>query len=77
VSLRFEQQVDEARLSIVDNGRGFDPASSSLEGMGMTSMRERAAAVQAQFKLSSQVGAGTQLLLSWHPKVNDEEGAGQ
>jgi len=74
VSLSFTQQREEARLSLVDNGRGFDPVLTVAEGMGMTSMQERADAIQAQLQLSSQPGAGTQLLLSWQPTAGVEKG---
>ncbi len=77
VTLACEQRTNEARLSIVDNGRGFDLANSSPERMGMSIMRERAATIQAEFELSSETGGGTQLLLHWQAAVSDEGGEGQ
>lgn len=48
------------RLSIADNGIGFDPASAS-RGFGLTSMRERARAAGGDLECLSSPGAGTQI----------------
>jgi len=65
VMLTCEQQPDAVRLLITDNGRGFDTAARPTEQMGLAIMQERASAIKAQFELSSQPGAGTQLVLCW------------
>jgi signal transduction histidine kinase len=49
------------RLSIADNGVGFDPASASRGGFGLTSMRERARAAGGDLECLSSPGAGTQI----------------
>jgi signal transduction histidine kinase len=49
------------RLSIVDNGVGFDPATAARGGFGLTSMRERARAAGGDLKCLSSPGAGTQI----------------
>jgi signal transduction histidine kinase len=49
------------RLSIVDNGIGFDPASASRGAFGLTSMRERARAAGGDLQCLSSPGAGTQI----------------
>src|SRR3989440_7778079 len=49
------------RLSIADNGVGFDPASASRGGFGLTSMRERAQAAGGDLQCLSSPGAGTQI----------------
>jgi signal transduction histidine kinase len=49
------------RLTIADNGVGFDPASASRGGFGLTSMRERARAAGGDLKCLSSPGAGTQI----------------
>jgi signal transduction histidine kinase len=77
VSLTFEQKEDGARLVVVDNGRGFDPAAAGSEGMGLISMRERAAAIGAQMEVKSKLGVGAELLLRWQPVMHDEERMGQ
>ena len=45
-------------LEIADNGTGFDPALASA-GLGLTSMRERAAAVGGALRINSTPGTGT------------------
>jgi signal transduction histidine kinase len=49
------------RLSITDNGVGFDPAGASRGGFGLTSMRERARAAGGDFQCLSTPGVGTQI----------------
>ncbi len=43
-------------LTVTDNGRGFDPDGAAADGVGLTSMRERAEAVRAIFRLTSRPG---------------------
>lgn len=49
------------RLQVIDRGVGFDPSESPRGGFGLTSMRERAAAVGANFRINSAPGAGTRV----------------
>jgi signal transduction histidine kinase len=52
-----------ARLEVRDDGAGFDPASPAARSkrLGLTSMRERAEALDAQLTIESQPGAGTRV----------------
>ena len=54
-------------LLIRDDGQGFDLASMTMEERldhyGLNSMRERAQAIEALFKLDSQIGKGTRILV--------------
>jgi signal transduction histidine kinase len=53
---------EETRLSIVDDGRGFDviqPGQNS--GLGLISMEERAKIVGGRFSIDSHMGAGTRI----------------
>jgi signal transduction histidine kinase len=65
---RFEVELsyetDALRLRICDNGRGFDPFAPS-PGLGMGSMRERAALIGAQLIITSEPG-GTTMFLQWN-----------
>jgi signal transduction histidine kinase len=47
------------RLSVGDDGIGFDPAERAGAGFGLTSMRERARALGGELSISSAPGAGT------------------
>jgi len=55
--------VDQSlRISIRDNGCGFDPAATS-EGWGLESMKERAEEMGGKMELIPQVGTGTTIVL--------------
>jgi signal transduction histidine kinase len=48
------------RMRVVDDGVGFDPqAPRPATGFGLVSMRERAEAIGAAFRLRARPGAGT------------------
>ncbi|HTY41671.1 MAG TPA: sensor histidine kinase [Thermoanaerobaculia bacterium] len=52
----------ELRLSISDDGKGFDPeAAQAAEGLGLLSMRERVRLVHGRIQWRSQPGAGTRV----------------
>jgi signal transduction histidine kinase len=63
VVARIDVFPDELRASIVDDGRGFDPAVGRVGGTGLLSMRERAAVLNGSLKHISQTGKGTQVEL--------------
>jgi NarL family two-component system sensor histidine kinase LiaS len=54
---------DQVTLTISDNGRGFNPATANGKGVGLRSMRERVEAVGGQLTVTSQPGAGTQVMV--------------
>jgi PAS domain S-box-containing protein len=58
---------DKVELSIQDNGRGFD-GHISLKGMGLSSIRERAAEVNASLEIISAPGKGTLVHILWEGK---------
>jgi signal transduction histidine kinase len=53
--------VDEIRLRVTDDGRGFDPGARGVRSrrLGLTSMHERAASVGGGLTITSEPGAGT------------------
>jgi len=60
VSLEVNDGVLE--LTICDNGKGLDVKDHHLEDQphfGLSTMRERAEAIGAEFNLSFEMGAGT------------------
>jgi signal transduction histidine kinase len=54
-----------ARLEIQDNGSGFDAAERTGGPGGLSLMRERAEAVSATFRLSSQLGSGARITVEY------------
>ena len=49
------------KLSIHDDGVGFDPGTAEQDGFGLVSMRERAAAIGGQLHVESRQNAGTRI----------------
>lgn len=60
VRVRLEADGSDLRLSIQDDGQGFDPAAPTA-GMGLRSMRERLAALGGDLDVESAPGQGTAL----------------
>ncbi len=65
VRIELSFDLGQVRLSVQDNGRGFDPQAPSASGggFGLTGMRERAERLQGQLTISSQPGQGTEIVL--------------
>jgi signal transduction histidine kinase len=63
VSLR--QEDGRLRLTVTDDGVGFDPAAAAVRSthLGLTSMEERAQRVGATLEIRSTPGIGTTVLL--------------
>jgi PAS domain S-box-containing protein len=61
VAVVLERRGDRVVLTVEDDGRGFDPHGAMHEGsgMGLLSMRERAALVGGDLDVESSPGAGT------------------
>jgi signal transduction histidine kinase len=63
VSVTLSRSRRRVVLEISDDGMGFDPELAS-GGLGLASMRERAAAVGGVLRISSAPGAGTRVRLA-------------
>jgi ligand-binding sensor domain-containing protein/signal transduction histidine kinase len=64
--VRIEALGGEWRLSVLDNGTGFDPAKTT-GGNGLRNLRARAARMGAELQIRSQPGQGTNLVLTVAP----------
>jgi signal transduction histidine kinase len=62
VTLRLGEAV---RLTVVDNGAGFDPSTVTADHLGLKIMRERAEAAGAKLTLYSEPGEGSQITVFW------------
>ncbi len=62
----------KVELCISDDGRGFELQSVSAEHLGIDIMRERAEDIGAALKIESQVGHGTQVVVTWSNTVEEE-----
>ena len=58
-------QDEQVRLSIRDNGRGFEPEYLEPDRLGLRIIQERAEAMHALFEINSQSGEGTELVITW------------
>ncbi|HEX2030528.1 MAG TPA: GAF domain-containing sensor histidine kinase [Actinomycetota bacterium] len=60
VEVRLEPADDELRFEVTDDGRGFDPATTT-PGTGLQNMRDRVEALGGSLSISSSLGEGTTL----------------
>ncbi len=63
VSIHVQASATHIQLTVVDNGKGFDPSALS-EGNGLLSMRNRARAMKGKLKIESTPGKGAELSLT-------------
>jgi signal transduction histidine kinase len=63
ISVTLSRTARRVILEISDDGTGFDPELAS-GGLGLASMRERAAAVGGTLRITSAPGAGTRVRLA-------------
>ncbi|HEX9077901.1 MAG TPA: sensor histidine kinase, partial [Anaerolineae bacterium] len=62
--VRFERDDHHVRISVEDNGRGFDPMKMAEDGsrhFGLQIMRERAESVGGELEIHSQPNSGTRV----------------
>lgn len=64
--VRFEQTGGQVRITVEDDGRGFDPArvvGGGRQHFGLQIMRERAESVGGSLELDSRPDQGTQVVV--------------
>lgn len=62
IAVAFEFDPQTVRVTVRDDGRGFDPAARPADGrmhFGLLGMRERVAKIQGRIEVQSAPGAGT------------------
>jgi signal transduction histidine kinase len=66
VTVTLEELAQEVRLTIADDGTGFDFSSQSetRSAWGLISMRERAEAIGGHFQVKSAPGEGTRIMVA-------------
>jgi two-component system nitrate/nitrite sensor histidine kinase NarX len=65
VKSEWQEQV---KLTISDDGRGFDSSDAQADQLGLGIMRERAETIEADLEITSRPGRGTEVTLLW-PKA--------
>ncbi len=64
VTIRLHRDGERLALLVQDDGTGFDMNASPSEGHGLANFRARAASLGADFRLDSQPGNGTRVVLT-------------
>ncbi len=59
VDIRLVETAEGLRLTIADDGCGFDAGRKGTRGIGLVSMRERATALGGRFRIIATPGGGT------------------
>ena len=59
IDVHLESNPLEVRLTITDNGRGFDTAAIASRGFGLLGMKERSTQMSGSLEIVSAVGTGT------------------
>jgi len=72
VSVTLRYQPRPVTLIISDNGIGFDPDSVSSEHLGLNIMCERVAAIGGKCRIESEIGQGTQIIITWQDPLKKE-----
>ncbi len=65
VNLKLSGVAQRVQLIITDNGRGFDLNNLPPERLGVKIMRERAESIQAELRIKSDLGKGTEIVIEW------------
>jgi len=71
VRIQVVQESDHIRLSVQDDGRGFD--SAHVRGLGLLGMEERVTHLGGRFHLQSEPGRGTELQIEIPMAARDAE----
>ena len=66
LSVVLEADASQWRLTVQDDGVGFNPKTESITGMGIRGVRERAEILGGHVDVSSLLGAGTTITI-WIP----------
>jgi len=72
VELTLDYDIDGIRLTVRDDGAGFEPdelgsLSGDTTGLGLRSMRERAAATGGRLEFEAVPGGGVTIRAAWAP----------
>jgi signal transduction histidine kinase len=65
INLTLVQGEAGVKLTIADDGRGFNVSNQESDHFGISIMRERAAEIGAGFEITSQPGVGTSVTCEW------------
>ena len=64
VLLKLQIEKDEVKVTVEDNGKGFDPAARDCRGNGLSNLAQRMAEVGGRCQIVSQPGTGCRVELA-------------
>jgi signal transduction histidine kinase len=73
MTIGVEFRPRQLRVTVVDDGRGFDPTQVG-DGLGILGIRERAQALGGQLMITSQIGQGTRITLDLQRSIAERLG---
>ena len=62
IEVRLQQEAQEIRLTVWDNGQGFDPSQQLTGGLGLLGMKERLERLGGSLNIDSEINQGTTLV---------------
>ncbi len=65
VKVFFDFNPEELLLTIIDDGKGFDPEEGRKKGVGLNSMCERTTLIGGALDVQSDVDSGTKIILKY------------
>lgn len=68
IRVNLRRHRGQTRLTIRDNGKGFDPHADLRRGYGLRNMRSRSLKMHAKFTVQSKPDAGTTITLALAPE---------
>jgi nitrate/nitrite-specific signal transduction histidine kinase len=73
ISVRLENAYEQIRITIEDDGCGFDLDKPPQDGdhFGLSIMQARAAHIGADFQIDTSPGRGTRIILAWTPESGE------
>lgn len=75
IECRLKAGKTEWKLSVIDNGKGFDPTSINQGSYGLQTMKERMNEIGGILQVKSAIGKGTQIEakvpFAWREEIND------
>ena len=65
--------MERVELLVIDDGHGFDVDQVSPDHLGLAIMRERTEAIGATLTIESQLGHGTQVIVTWQNEQRKDQ----
>lgn len=62
VRVAIAVDAHSVRVEVIDDGRGFIPSGAASTGLGLGSMRQRAAAIGATLRVEARIGGGAAII---------------